>query len=278
MKRYKFSRLIISFAVLLVLSFSLLFLSSNSSLVNFSGVSSLLKESTSFLNPLFAKPVSFLSSKKDSIAELLVAFDENKQLKKTITQLESVISENDSLKSENASLRNDLSLKELYSEKQFIPALVFSRTPNAWDQEVILDIGSTNLIVPNMLVVSNGGLIGLVDSVTAHTTTVKLLTNSNNFTKLAVKLSIEDETIYGILSGYDNDSHSLIVTQLNSEKKIPDGTLIVTSDLAGDIPSNIPIGKVVSIRTNSSSLNRELFIEPLADFSNIYSVTVVGEE
>ncbi|WP_335339458.1 rod shape-determining protein MreC [Streptococcus marmotae] len=53
---------------------------------------------------------------------------------------------------------------------------------------------------------------------------------------------------------------------------------VVTSDLAGDMPSNVLVGKVSSVKTSTRDLSRELYIKPAANFSNIYSVLVVGEE
>ena len=52
---------------------------------------------------------------------------------------------------------------------------------------------------------------------------------------------------------------------------ISEGSSVVTSDLDGGTPSNIPVGKVSSVRTSSSNLNRELFIQPSANFSNIWN-------
>ena len=103
------------------------------------------------------------------------------------------------------------------------------------------------------------------------------MTQSDDFSNIPVKISLETDDVYGILSGYDTDSHSLIINQLNSDVDIPEGSSVVTSDLAGGTPSNIPIGKVASVKSSSSNLNRELYITPTANFSNIYAVMVVGQ-
>ncbi|HFR3883720.1 TPA: rod shape-determining protein MreC, partial [Streptococcus suis] len=97
------------------------------------------------------------------------------------------------------------------------------------------------------------------------------------FTKLPVKISVDSKEIYGILSGYDADTNSFIINQLNSADEIAVGSNVVTSDLAGATSANIQIGKVLSVKSNSNSLNREVYVEPTASFSNIYSVLVVGQ-
>ena len=142
---------------------------------------------------------------------------------------------------------------------------------------MIIDAGTEQGVVENMLVVANGGLAGIVTNVESSSANVKLLTNSDEFTKIPVKISTQSGDIYGILSGYDSDSNSFVVNQLNSMDEIKIDSNVVTSDLAGTTPANIQVGKVKSISSTSNNLNREVFIEPTTDFSEIYSVLLVEE-
>ena len=196
---------------------------------------------------MVSKPTQFLSKQKDYLNDLVAAYKENQELKSTLASLENSISEMESLKNENESLRQNLEIKEAYADKQMISALVSVRSPNSWNQELVIDIGKDAGLTENMLVVANGALVGTIDSLDAYSTTVKLLTNSDDFSNIPVKISLEMTDVYGILSGYDTDSHSLIINQLNSDVEIPVGSSVVTSDLAGGTPSNIPVGKVASI-------------------------------
>ena len=276
MNRYKKSRLVVVISILSVFSLSLLFLTA------YQGgeipiVSDGVRQSIAFLDKVVSKPTQFLSNQKDYLNDLVAAYKENQELKSTLASLENSISEMESLKNENESLRQNLEIKEAYADKQMISALVSVRSPNSWNQELVIDIGKDAGLTENMLVVANGALVGTIDSLDAYSTTVKLLTNSDDFFNIPVKISLEMTDVYGILSGYDTDSHSLIINQLNSDVEIPVGSSVVTSDLAGGTPSNIPVGKVASIKSSSSNLNRELYITPTANFSNIYAVMVVGQ-
>ncbi len=142
---------------------------------------------------------------------------------------------------------------------------------------MIIDAGTEQGVVENMLVVANGGLAGIVTNVEFSSSNVKLLTNSDEFTKIPVKISTQSGDIYGILSGYDSDSNSFVVNQLNSMDEIKIDSNVVTSNLAGTTPANIQVGKVKSISSTSNNLNREVLIEPTTDFSEIYSVLLVEE-
>lgn len=276
MNRYKKSRLVVVVSILSVFSLSLLFLTAYQG-IKIPFVSDGVKHTLAFLDGVVSKPTQFLSKQKDYLNDLLAAYKENQELKSTLASLENSISEMESLKNENDSLRQNLQMKERYADKLLISALVSVRSPNSWNQELVLDTGTDAGLSENMLVVANGALIGTIDSLDTSSTTVKLLTHSDDFSNIPVKISLETGDVYGILSGYDTDSHSLIINQLNSDVEIPEGSSVVTSDLAGGTPSNIPIGKVASVKSSSSSLNRELYISPTANFSNIYAVMVVGQ-
>lgn len=273
----KIARLVVVSCVILVLSLSLLFLTVNNNL-QIPYISSAIHTSLSAFNNVLAKPTQFFSEQKDAISDMIAAYNENKDLKKQVIDLENQLLEQDTLAKENESLRQTLSLAESYENKFSIAALVSSRTPTSWANQLTLSVGEEDGITDNMVVMANGGLIGLVTAVYSHSTDVKLLSSSDEFIKIPVKISLDSTTIYGILAAYDTDTTSFVINQLNSTDTIPEGAIVVTSDLAGNIPSNIQIGTVSSIRTNASDLSRELYVKPMANFSNIYSVLVVGEE
>ncbi|HFI0257124.1 TPA: rod shape-determining protein MreC [Streptococcus suis] len=267
--------MIVVSSIFVVTSLSLLFFTVQNG-VQIPFISDGINSSISGINSVFAKPVQFFSAQKDSIVDLLDAYDENKRLKQTIASLEAQVAEVDTLLNENDSLRKNLEISQQYAEKTMISALVSVRTPVAWDDQLTISIGSNQGIVSDMLVMSDGGLIGIVTDVYPNAADVKLLSKADNFTKIPVRLSVNNEDIYGILSGYDTDTGSFVVSQLNSTVDIPEGSNVVTSDLAGTIPSNLQVGKVSSVKTNSGTTNKEIFVSPTANFSNIYSVLVVG--
>lgn len=276
MNPYKKSKLVVVFSILLVFSLSFLFLTVKQDM-KIPYLTDGIRQSMSSIDDIISKPSHFFSNQKDVVNELMFAYKENQELKETLAGLENSISEMESLKKENESLRQNLNMKEQHMDKPLFSALVSVRSPKSWNQELILNIGQNAGLKDDMLIVANGSLIGTIESLASDSTKVKLLTNSDDFSKIPVKISLESTEVYGILSGYDTDSHSFIVNQLNSDVHISEGSSVVTSDLDGGTPSNIPVGKVSSVRTSSSNLNRELFIQPSANFSNIYAVTVVGQ-
>ncbi|HEL1661989.1 rod shape-determining protein MreC [Streptococcus suis] len=272
----KFSKLVVVVSIFLLLSFSLLFVTFSKGL-QVPYLNNIVRVVVTPIQSVISVPTRFFSEQKDVLTDLMNAYEENKQLKEAIMSLEGMAAENTSLKEENASLRSSLGVVSDFPEKQLIPGSVLVRTPSSWSEHISINIGETSGVTSNALVVANGGLVGIVSSLSSDSAVVTLFTNSDEFTKLPVKISVDSKEIYGILSGYDADTNSFIIDQLNSADEIAVGSNVVTSDLAGATSANIQIGKVLSVKSNSNSLNREVYVEPTASFSNIYSVLVVGQ-
>ncbi|ATZ02516.1 MULTISPECIES: rod shape-determining protein MreC [Streptococcus] len=272
----KFSKLVVVVSIFLLLSFSLLFVTFSKGL-QVPYLNNIVRVVVTPIQSVISVPTRFFSEQKDVLIDLMNAYEENKQLKEAIMSLEGMAAENTSLKEENASLRSSLGVVSDFPEKQLIPGSVLVRTPSSWSEHISINIGETSGVTSNALVVANGGLVGIVSSLSSDSAVVTLFTNSDEFTKLPVKIFVDSKEIYGILSGYDADTNSFIINQLNSADEIAVGSNVVTSDLAGATSANIQIGKVLSVKSNSNSLNREVYVEPTASFSNIYSVLVVGQ-
>ncbi|NQK10586.1 rod shape-determining protein MreC [Streptococcus suis] len=272
----KFSKLVVVVSIFLLLSFSLLFVTFSKGL-QVPYLNNIVRVVVTPIQSVISVPTRFFSEQKDVLTDLMNAYEENKQLKEAIMSLEGMAAENTSLKDENASLRSSLGVVSDFPKKQLIPGSVLVRSPSSWSEHISINIGETSGVTSNAFVVANGGLVGIVSSLSSDSAVVTLFTNSDEFTKLPVKISVDSKEIYGILSGYDADTNSFIINQLNSADEIAVGSNVVTSDLAGATPANVQIGKVLSVKSNSNSLNREVYVEPTASFSNIYSVLVVGQ-
>ncbi|HFI0120803.1 TPA: rod shape-determining protein MreC [Streptococcus suis] len=273
---FKFYKYIIAVFLFFFVSISLLFATYSNS-----DSSSFVDSSVRFfINPIqrvLSAPVVYISSQVDLIDDLFASYSENRELKSISLEFDTLNAENDSLKKENESLKANLELATSHPDIDFSVGEVLVRTPSLWTKELIINIGESSNISKNSLVLSNGGVIGTVSTVSTDSAVIKLITNSDDFTKIPVKIGLGDNVVYGILSGYDLDSNTFIISQLNSTSAIETGSSVVTSDLAGTLPANLKIGEVSSVKESNDSLNREVYIKPAANFSNIYSVSVVKQ-
>lgn len=270
----RLSKGIVILSTVVLLSFALLFFTSNSSSVLTTSISK-ANDVMSTIHSIFSGPTTFLSKQKDFLIDLLSTYDENQELKATISQLENLEEQVATLTKENKSLKENLAAKSSATEVELTAAMVIARSPIAWNKTVTIDVGKQEGITNDMLVTADGGLIGLVSTVYSDSSEVSLLIDDHSAIKLPVKIRTGEQAVYGILSGYDVDTNSFIVSQLNSSAEIVEGSSVVTSDFGGKTPANVQIGAVKMIQSETNSLNRTVYVSPKADFSNLYSVLVV---
>ncbi len=193
-------------------------------------------------------------------------FLENEKLKSEVNRLKQ-------LEDENIKLSNLLDTTQRYPQLETKVANIIATDTNYWYKTFILDLGSNNDIEVDMIVLSNGGLLGRVTFV------------GNNYCKVT---SIFDETNYvsvkslrngefGILKGSSELIGDKLATieYLDINSKIIVGDEIITSHLSDIYPSNIVIGTVSNIFIDESNIVKKAVVEPIVDLNNIDKVLIV---
>lgn len=221
-------------------------------------------------------PFTALSKSLNVISDLLSTYNENRDLKKSLSNLENQSSIISNLQEENDSLRASLNLSDKLSRDNVLTAEVSMRPSVTWLKELTINVGKSKNVSKSMLATSNGGVIGLVTKVYDDTTTISLLSSSSSDSYLASSVKSEDDNhIFGIISRYDNKKKLLEMTQLNSSSNVKVGTEVVTSGLDDVSVKDVPIGTVDSVSDYEG--NRTILVKPYADFDKISYVTLVGD-
>ena len=221
-------------------------------------------------------PFTALSKSHNVISDLLSTYNENQDLKKSLSNLENQSSIISNLQEENDSLRASLNLSDKLSRDTVLTAEVSMRPSVTWLKELTINVGKSKNVSKSMLATSNGGVIGFVTKVYDDTTTISLLSSSSSDSYLASSVKSEDDNqIFGIISRYDNKKKLLEMTQLNSSSNVKVGTEVVTSGLDDVSVKDVPIGTVDSVSDYEG--NRTILVKPYADFDKISYVTLVGD-
>ena len=270
MNRFKKSKFLISFFVLVV-AMTILILSTSSSWF-VSTTSNII----SLVDRLVGSPFAFVADKKESMSDLMSTYRENQQLKKNLYKVEEKAGKADSLEDENEQLRKLLEFKETDKNQVQIASEVIARTPASWKNELTIDKGTSDNVTDAMLVVANGGLVGSVFETSSQSSLVSLLTNEENSTKISVRIQTKSGLVYGIITGYDAKNSAYIISQLNSAEDIKEGDEVATSGLGAYNAENIPVGKVLSVSEAKDQLNKIVLVKPAADLSDIRAVMLVG--
>ena len=101
---------------------------------------------------------------------------ENEQLSERLSQVETELHTAQQAAAENERLKALLNLNE-QSEIKNIPARVIARDPSVWFNTITINRGSSSGIAVNMPVVSGGGIVGRVITVSPWASQVMLITD-----------------------------------------------------------------------------------------------------
>ena len=231
---------------------------------------------TNILGRLVYYPANSINDFIDSVNDLSNTYQENQSLKQkidTIHELEVQLSE---LKRDNQKMKETLKLQDTLNDYTLVNATVIARNPDTWRDVITINKGSNDGIQPQMSVMSDNGLVGKVMDVNPTSARVALLSNADNtLVRVAAMIQNEKEPIYGTITGYDDKSNMLVMSQIQATQDIKVGDKVVTSGLGGISPNSLYIGTVEEVAMDRFGLYKEVKIRPAADTNDVRYVTVV---
>ena len=231
---------------------------------------------TNILGRLVSYPANSINDFIDSVSDLSNTYQENQSLKQkidTIHELEVQLSE---LKRDNQKMKETLKLQDTLNDYTLVNATVIARNPDTWRDVITINKGSNDGIQPQMSVMSDNGLVGKVMDVNPTSARVALLSNADNtLVRVAAMIQNEKEPIYGTITGYDDKTNMLVMSQIQATQDIKVGDKVVTSGLGGISPNSLYIGTVEEVAMYRFGLYKEVKIRPAADTNDVRYVTVV---
>ena len=199
----------------------------------------------------------------------------------SIEKIEDLTKEIDRLKSKEildedtigqlSQLRNVLDLAGRGNYK-VVAAKVINRGSTATFKETItIDVGSSSGISKNMTVISDGGLVGVVKSVSS-TSSIVLLMSDPTF-KIGVRIAGTQSI--GVLSGQGGNTYLLQLLDATGDIKVGDKLVARGSEGGRPFVPGVPVGSVIEVQSNSSSITQNADVEASANLNRIDIVAVV---
>ena len=168
-------------------------------------------------------------------------------------------------------LRNVLDLAGRGNYK-VVAAKVINRGSTATFKETItIDVGSSSGISKNMTVISDGGLVGVVKSVSS-TSSIVLLMSDPTF-KIGVRIAGTQSI--GVLSGQGGNTYLLQLLDATGDIKVGDKLVARGSEGGRPFVPGVPVGSVIEVQSNSSSITQNADVEASANLNRIGIVAVV---
>jgi rod shape-determining protein MreC len=153
----------------------------------------------------------------------------------------------------------------------YIPATITDNSVNKQHNYIMLDAGSADGVAPDMGVVTEYGVIGIVMAVTEHYAIVKSLLHTD--WRCNVRLVHAGD--FGPLQ-WDGITYSeAVLHDIPQHSNVQTGDTVVTSGYSSIFPPNIPVGVVKSYEIKRGNFY-EIRIRLFADFKKIQHVNVVS--
>ncbi|HHX87099.1 MAG TPA: rod shape-determining protein MreC [Firmicutes bacterium] len=222
---------------------------------------------------VFAKAGTKIQYFFDTVAQFQQVKAENESLKKEITLLESQLLYLQELQKENHRYRELLEFK-YNSGFELLPAEVIARDPSQWFGTITINQGYLDGVQQEMAVITSQGLVGMISSVSPHSSQVILLTDPRLAVSAIVQRSREAGVV-GIVESYPKSPAYLRLTNLPLEANILPGDQVVSSGMGGIFPKGLYIGKVKEVGEDQFGLVLSAVIEPKVNFNRLEEVLIV---
>ncbi|MFG6116411.1 rod shape-determining protein MreC [Halobacillus sp. MO56] len=232
-------------------------------------------DSVGWIQTIFNQPVQFIQGTYENIQDISKTYEQNEILKSRLSQYKSIMQENQMLKKENEELRSSLDYQDSLTDYDPIDASVIARSSERWFSQMIVNRGEAHGVKRNMAVITGEGMIGKIQSTDKFHSTVRLLSGFGLSNRISAWVWQEDQPIHGLIQGYDEDTESLLLKEIDYDAEIKEGEKVVSSGKGGVFPAGLLIGEVTKVEMDEYGLTQTAYVEPAADLYDINQVMIV---
>jgi rod shape-determining protein MreC len=219
----------------------------------------------SWISVRYLAVVDFLTVPRD-VASLR---QRNAELEAEISRLQTQVIELQQQMNEAKVVYALLDFARSNPENQYIATSVIGRDPSPFLHYVIINHGSDFGIKHGMPVVTQNGLVGTVDAVTAGASRVQLINDPASTINVRLERINAEATVSGSVTG------NITLSLLPQDVALKTGDIILTSGLGGKYPANIVIGQVTGVLNQANDLFQEASIQSSVDFNNLGVVLII---
>jgi len=235
-----------------------------------------INDSVAFVDKVVFAPARWFDNSVRAVQNLLVTYEENERLKEKVDAYDAMDRQNKAYEREVAALKEELELNATLTNYQKVTANVITRSPDSWQDMLVIDKGAKDGIEVNMAVMAKQGLIGRVLEVNAMSSKVELLTSENQTSNhYPVRISTKKGEVFGLLKGYDVTRDALVVEQLTGKTPISKDDIVQTSGLGGNSPADLLVGTVIESEVDKFGLDQKVYVKPYAHSHDLSVVTVI---
>lgn len=199
---------------------------------------------------------------------------ENEQLKERLAKVESELNAARQAEAENERLRALLGLNEQLQIKS-VPARVIARDPSIWFNTVTINRGSTSGVEANMPVVTAGGIVGRVITVSPWASQVMLITDEKAGAGAVVGQLGQSGALGSVRGRADLGVSVIEMRYVSGLEQVEVGDNVMTTGQDGIYPPGLNVGKVVDVKKGTATQAHQILIQPGAQLDHLEDVAVL---
>jgi len=194
---------------------------------------------------------------------------ENADLEAEVSRLQAQVIELQQQLTETSILSALVDFARANPENRYQAAAVIGYDTSPFLRYVLINRGSDDGLRRGMPVVTQQGLVGRIEAVTAGAARVQLITDPASTVNVSLEPSQSPAVLRGQITG------DLLLDMIPQETNVQTGDLVLTSGLGGGYPPNILIGQVSGVRSRAQDLFQRATIQSVVDFSQLDIVLVI---
>jgi rod shape-determining protein MreC len=199
---------------------------------------------------------------------------ENEQLKERLAQAETELHTARQAAAENDRLKELLNLKE-QSEIKSIPARVIARDPSVWFNTITINRGSSSGVEVNMPVVTPGGIVGRVITVSPWASQVMLITDEKAGAGAVVGQLGQSGALGSVRGRADLGVALIEMRYVSGLEKVEVNDYVMTTGQDGIYPPGLNVGRVVDVKPGTTTQAHQILIQPGAQLDRLEEVAVL---
>ena len=191
--------------------------------------------------------------------------------------------DNEVLSIENARLRNELSKKGVFekipgmfidsvsqSAFQYVPSKVITCSVNRQYNYLTVNKGKKQGIYPDMVAISETGVVGIVIAVSDNYSSIIPVLNRNF--RLSAKL--KNNNYFGIIEWEGRSAEQASFKEIPVHVNVQTGDTVVTSGFSAVFPEGILVGTVETIEDTGENFH-EIRVKLSTDYRRLYHVNLI---
>ena len=230
----------------------------------------------------FASPLQNASSKAtgatsgffQQIWNFRSTAQQNEQLKERLSQVETELHTARQAAAETERLKALLNLNEQTNIND-VPARVIARDPSVWFNTITINRGSSSGIEVNMPVVTAGGIVGRIVTVSPWASQVMLITDEKAGAGGVVGQLGQSGALGSVRGRPDLGVGLIEMKYVSGLEKVEVNDYVMTTGQDGIYPQGLNIGRVVEVKNGTATTAHQIIIQPGAQLDHLEEVAVL---